>query len=102
MGVLVGCLRHVLNSGLFLCVVSFGCLLLRWVVHGLGDVDAFGRLGVIAALVPVLFLKRVRVVFADRWLEGSVGLSWGVLLVGMLGRFVRFRAAKLLLLQVRL
>jgi hypothetical protein len=101
LGVLVGCLRHVPGSGLFLCVVSFGRLLLRWVVHGSGDVDALGPLGGIGALWWVV-LERMRVVFADRWLEGSAGLSWGVLLVGRLGRFVRFRAAELLLLQVRL
>ena len=74
MGVLVGCLRHVSDSWLFLCVVSFGGLPLRWVVQGFGDVDALGPLGVIAALLRVV-LERMRVVFADRWLEGSVGLS---------------------------
>ena len=43
-------------------------------------------------------LERMRIVFADRWLEGSVGLSWGVLLVGTLGRFVRLDVAEFLLL----
>jgi hypothetical protein len=92
----------VLGFELFLCVVSFGRLPLRWVVQGSGDVDGFEPLGVIATLVQVLFLERMRVVFADRWLEGSVGLSCGVLLVGTLGRFVRLDAAEFLLLQVRL
>ena len=98
MGVLVGCLRHVLNSGLFLCVVSFGRLPLLWVVGWSGDVDALGPLGGTGALLRGLSLERMRVVFADRWLEGSVGLSWGVLLVGTLGRFVRLLFAEFLLL----
>ena len=98
---LVGCLRHVPGFGWFLWVASFGCLPLRRVVHWFGGVDALGFLGVIGALLRVV-LERMRVLFADRCLEGVVRLSCRVLLVGTLGRFVRFRAAELVLLQVRL
>ena len=53
LGVLVGCLRHGLGFGLFLCVVSFGCLPLRWVVRWSDDVDALGPLDGIGALLRV-------------------------------------------------
>jgi len=75
---------------------------MRWVVQVFGDVDVLGPLVGIGALWWDLSPERMRVVFADGWLEGSVGTSCGVLLVGTLGRFVRLDAAELLLLQVRL
>lgn len=67
---------------------------LRWLAVALGP------LGGIGALLRVV-LERMRVVFADRWLEGSVGLFCGVLLVDTLGRFVRLDAAESPVLQVR-